>query len=117
MEAAFQMLQPACCFLPLVIGVPGVLGVLSQLLEVLDVVLRAREVVLRVRLHMLPLVEGGSSWVPVLAAAHIVQKVVLVVPRIGKGPGVLAWAPALEVVSCSPAVAWLASTPVLGVVR
>ena len=117
MEAVFQMLQPACCFLPLVLGVPGVLGVLSQLLEILEVVLWAREVVVRVRLHMLTLVEGGSSWVPVLAAAHTVQKVVRVVPRIGEGLAVLAWEPALEVVNYLPAVAWLASTPVLGVVR
>ena len=84
------MLQPACCFLPLVLGVPGVLGVLSQLPEILEVVLWSREVVLRVRLHMLPLVEGRSSWVPVLAAAHTVQRVVLVVPHIGEGPAVLA---------------------------
>ena len=111
------MLQPAYCFLPLVLGVPGVIGVLSQLLEILEVVLRSLEVVLRVRLHMLPLAEGSSSWVPVLAAAHTVQKVVLVVPRIEEGPAVLAWAPALEVVNCLPAVAWLASPPVLGVVR
>ena len=91
------MLQPACCFLPLVLGVPGVLGVL-------EVVLWSREVVLRVLLHMLPLAEGRSSWVPV-------------VPRIVEGPVVLVWAPALGVACCLPAVAWLALQPVLGVVR
>ena len=84
------MLQPAYCFLHLVLGVPGVLGVLSQLLEILEVVLRSREVVLLVRLHMLPLAEGSSSWVPVLAAAHTVQKLVPVVLHIEEGAAVLA---------------------------
>ena len=73
--------------------------------------------VLRVQLYMLSLLEGGSSWVPVLVAAQIAQKVVLVVPRIGEGHAALEMPPALEVVHCLPAVAWYASLPVLGAVR
>ena len=66
------MLPPAYCSLPLVQGVPGNLGVLSPPPEILAVVLRLWEVVLVVWLHMLPLAEGSSSWVPGLVAAHIV---------------------------------------------
>ena len=104
------MLQPAYCFLPLVQGVPAVLGVLSPLPEILAVVLRLWEVVLVVWLHMLPLAEGNSSWVSVLAAAHTVQKLVPMVLRIEEGP-------VPEVVHCLPVGAWLASPPVLVVAR
>ena len=55
--------------------------------------------------------------VPVLAAAHIAQKVVLVVVRIGEVPAALEGPHVLEVVHCSPAVAWYASSSILGTIR
>ena len=54
---------------------------------------------------------------PVLVAAQIAQKVVLVVLRIGEGPAAREGPPTLEVVHCSPAVAWYASSSVLGATR